>query len=261
MNLIIAKNKIDRNQLIELPAPNHTETHRPIKFSNLVERTEKTLNRHGYAIESEEFATSRKDQAFFGAFALRNLKADRNEIFKDDRRAFFGLQASYNKLLANRAAMGNHLMVCENLQINSEVVLSRKNTKNVDCELDAMLDNIVSKIATDQINSTARFDAYKRTEINNAAASNLVYELAEIDAIPQRSVFNVINEFRNQRHAEFKGRHLWNLHNSITENLKGSDLTKIGNRTMKAQARFDSIADFKALDFNTEKESEIVLAS
>ena len=123
-----------------------------------------------------------------------------------------------------------------------------------------MLDNIVSKIATDQVNSTARFDAYKRTEINNEAASNLVYELAEIDAIPQRSVFNVINEFRNQRHVEFKGRHLWNLHNSITENLKGSDLTKIGNRTMKAQARFDSIADFKALDFNNEKESEIVLA-
>ena len=267
MSLIIAKNKIDRNQLIELPAPEITETHRPVKFSQLVTQTERALNKQGYNIKREEFATARDNRLFFGGFALENKLPHLEHVFKNDREIFFGIRSSYNKSLAVTACMGNSLMVCENLEISSDIVLSRKNTKNVNNDIMPMLDNIVSNIVTSQINSTNRFEAYQNTEISSNQANDLIMDLAEAsekktssNAFPARAVIPTIKEFHNQRHDEFKGNHLWNLYNSVTENLKGSDLHKLPARTMAAQSAFDSVANFQsvALEF---LDDQVVLAN
>jgi hypothetical protein len=127
-----------------------------------------------------------------------------------------------------------------------------------------MLDRIISGIITSQINSTNRFEAYQNTEISGNQANDLIIDLAEAsnektttNAFPARAVIPTIKEFHNQRHAEFKGNHLWNLYNSVTENLKGSDLHKLPARTMAAQAAFDKVANFKAVSI----EDQLALAN
>jgi hypothetical protein len=56
-----------------------------------------------------------------------------------------------------------------------------------------------------------------------------------------------VQEFRNPRHEEFKGGTLWTLYNSITENLKGGDLSKLPFRTMTTQSIFDRVAGHRPI--------------
>ena len=53
-----------------------------------------------------------------------------------------------------------------------------------------------------------------------------------------------MNEFRNPRHPEFKGQTLYSLFNAFTEEMKGSDLSKLPYRTMACESIFDKLARF-----------------
>jgi hypothetical protein len=87
-----------------------------------------------------------------------------------------------------------------------------------------------------------RINRYQNTEIGFDEACALSVQLAESKALPARDVFAVTQEFKSPRHPEFNTPTLWNLYNSVTENLKGSDLTKLPARTMVMQSIFDSRA-------------------
>jgi hypothetical protein len=87
-----------------------------------------------------------------------------------------------------------------------------------------------------------RIDRYQQTEIGFNDACALAVQLAESKALPARDVFNVTQEFKAPRHPEFNSPTLWNLYNAVTENLKGSDLTKLPARTMVMQSLFDTRA-------------------
>ena len=85
-----------------------------------------------------------------------------------------------------------------------------------------------------------RIESYQQTEVESA--SDLIVQLVDAKAFPARDIYKAVNEFRNPRHEEFKGGSLWTLYNSITENLKGSDLSKLSDRTMRMQSIFDKVA-------------------
>jgi hypothetical protein len=87
-----------------------------------------------------------------------------------------------------------------------------------------------------------RIELYKQTEISRDRAADLLIDLVDAKAFPARDIYSAVQEFRNPRHEEFKGGTVWTLYNSITENLKGGDLSKLPFRTMTAQSIFDRIA-------------------
>ena len=68
-------------------------------------------------------------------------------------------------------------------------------------------------------------------------------QLVDTKAFPARDIYKAVKEFRSPSHDEFKGGSLWTLYNSVTENLKGGDLTKLPQRTMTMQSVFDKIAN------------------
>jgi hypothetical protein len=88
-----------------------------------------------------------------------------------------------------------------------------------------------------------RIERYQSTEISDMLAADLMVTLVDSKAFPARDIYSAIEEFRNPRHEEFKGRTLWSLYNSITENLKGGDLSKLPFRTMTTQSIFDRAAN------------------
>jgi hypothetical protein len=92
-----------------------------------------------------------------------------------------------------------------------------------------------------------RIESYKQTEISRERAADLLVDLVDSKAFPSRDIYNAVQEFRNPRHEEFKGGTLWTLYNSITENLKGGDLSKLPFRTMTTQSIFDRVAGHRAV--------------
>ena len=262
MSLIFAKNKLEpitrpsagsvwtshnvetltvEDQLKAVKTPEKTATHTPIPHSLLVSKTRTALDRAGFSITEEEHALARGGQRYFGGFALTG-----DDIKGEDRRLVFGLRNSSDKSTAASACMGNSMMVCDNMCFSSDVKLARRHTVNILRDLDGMLAKAISRIVTSWHDMGQRIEAYKVADVSLERASNLIVDLAESKALPERDVYKTVKEFRNQPHEQFRGNTLWNLYNSVTENLKGGDLSKLPERTMKVQSIFDGIAGHRS---------------
>ena len=237
MSLIFARNKVDSEALRGVQTPEPTATHTPIPHYDLVNLSREALDRSGLEIVEEEHALARGGLRYFGGFALKG-----EDVSGTDRNVVFGLRNAHDKSFAASVAIGNQMMVCENLCFSSDVKLARRHTVNILRDLNTVLSSAVSRVVSHWTDMGKRIEAYKSSELTKERASDLVVDLAEMGAFPARSVFKAVQEFRNPRHEEFKGGTLWTLYNGVTEHLKGGDLSKLPQRTMTTQSLFDKIA-------------------
>ncbi len=237
MSLIIAKNKVDFEQLGKVFTPDATESHTPIPHAQLVSLTRDAISRAGLGIVEEEHALARGGQRYFGGFALSGA-----DISGTDRNIVLGLRNAHDKSFAASVAVGNRMLVCENLCFSSDIKLARRHTTNIFADLPRVLSDAVARVVSHWNDMEKRILSYQETEIGADRAADLLVHLVDSKAFPARDIYNAVQEFRNPRHAEFKGGSLWTLYNSVTENLKGGDLSKLPFRTMTMQSIFDRIA-------------------
>jgi len=233
--LIMAKNKVGSDALAGVQTPEATHSHTPIPHHHLVKLTREAIGRAGLEVKEEEHALARGGLRYFGGFALTG-----ETIKGDDRNIVLGLRNAHDKSFAASIAVGNQMMVCENLCFSSDVKLARRHTTNILADLPHVLSKAVSKVTSHWVDMGKRIEVYKETEVTSAP--DLLAELAYAKAIPDSKVMPMIREFDNPRHEEFKGGSLWTLYNSVTELLKGGDISKLADRTMCMQSVFDKFA-------------------
>jgi hypothetical protein len=159
MSLILAKNKVNREQLAEVKTPERTETHTPIPHAMLVERTHEALDRAGLEVTEEEHALGRGGLRYFGGFALKG-----EDMEATDRKLVLGLRNSHDKSFASSVCIGNQMMVCENLCFSSDVKLSRRHTLNIVRDLPLVLGSAISRVVSHWADMGKRIEAYKDTE-------------------------------------------------------------------------------------------------
>ena len=237
MSLIIAKNKVNAEQLQSVFTPEKTDSFQPIPHFGLVEMTRSAIERAGLFVTNEEHSLARGGQRYFGGFALAGA-----DISGSDRQIVLGLRNAHDKSFAASICVGNQMMVCENLCFSSDIKLARRHTTNIMTDLPRVLADAVGRVVSHWNDMGNRIESYKQTEITRDRAADLLIDLVDSKAFPAREIYNAVQEFRNPRHEEFKGGSLWTLYNSVTENLKGGDLGKLPFRTMTAQSIFDRIA-------------------
>ena len=235
--LILAKNKVESEQLAQVPTPSATDTHTPIPHALLADRTRNVIDKAGLQIVEEEHAIARNGLRYFGGFALKG-----DAIDGDDRKLVLGLRNAHDKSFAASVCIGNQMMVCENLCFSSDVKLARRHTKNIVADLPRVLSSAISRVVSHWSDMGKRIDAYKGVEIAKANAADMIIDLVDAKAFPARDVYKAVKEFETPRHDEFKGGSLWTLYNGITEHVKGGDLSKLPQRTMTVQSVFDKLA-------------------
>jgi len=202
-----------------------------------VELTRQAIAGAGLSILDEEHALHRGGLRYFGGFSLTG-----KGIEGDDRQVVLGLRNSHDKAFAAAICIGNRMLVCENLCFSSDVKLARRHTVNIMADLPRVLADAVGRVVSHWNDMGRRITRYQETEISESRASDLIIQLVDCKAFPSRDIYNALQEFRAPRHDEFKGGTLWTLYNSITENLKGGDLSKLPFRTMTTQSIFDAVA-------------------
>ena len=254
MSLILAKNKVNIEQLATVATPERTETHTPIPHAMLVERTHQALDRAGLEVTQEEHALGRGGLRYFGGVALKG-----KDMESSDRQLVLGLRNSHDKSFASSVCIGNQMLVCENLCFSSDVKLARRHTLNIVRDLPLVLGSAISRVVSHWTDMGKRIEAYKQTEVQRDRCADMVVDLVDAKAFPARDVYKAVQEFRNPRHDEFKGGSLWTLYNGITEHLKGGDLTKLPQRTMTVQSVFDKIAGHAPVIEAVEVEEEEAL--
>ena len=251
--LIYAKNKIDSEALVKSPTPKGTESHTPIPHHKLVNMTRQALWRAGLKITEEEHALARGGMRYFGGFALKGTGAKGR-----DRKIVLGLRNAHDKSFAASVAVGNQMMVCDNLCFSSDVKLARRHTTHILGDLPRVLSSAVARVTSHWQDMGNRIESYKETEVESA--SDLIVQLVDAKAFPARDIYKAVDEFRNPPYEEFQGGSHGTIINSITENLKGVDLTKLADRTMRMQPIFDKFANHSSEIISQEdKESALVL--
>ena len=204
---------IDRDGLATIPTPDPTTSWHPISHIHLVNEVERALAGSNMRITNESFGVTEDGAKMFGLLQVENC------INTVDYAYVIGLRGAIDKSLSRGLAVGSSVFVCDNLAFSSEIVMHRKQTKNILADLPLMVDTAIGQLGKRWNDQSKRIEAYKSTGITAKDAAYLLMEMAG-DVFPIQRIGDIYAEFKTPRHAEFGRDNLWAMFNAVTEFLK-----------------------------------------
>jgi len=204
---------IDRQTLGNIPCPPPTETWHPISHIHLVNEVERALAASNMRIVNESYGVTEDNARMFGLLQIANCQETKDYAY------VIGLRGAIDKSLSRGLAVGSSVFVCDNMAFSSEIVMHRKQTKNILADLPLMIDTAIGQLSARWNDQGRRIDTYKQTEIGDKDAAHLFMEMAG-DVFPAQRLMEIYNEFKNPRHVEFEKHTLWAAFNAVTEYLK-----------------------------------------
>ena len=223
-----------REQIATIPTPPRTPTWSPIAHHRLLDGVQSALSRAGLHVVTEAHGLTRDGNRYFGLLQVANGHNS------DDFGLVVGLRNSHDKSFPAGLAVGASVFVCDNLSFSGEIKLSRKHTVHVERDLPSLIERAVGRLGDLRRTQEARFTTYKTRELSDGAAHDLVIQALDGRIIPVRKIPEVLREWREPRHAEFReGRTAWRLFNSFTESLKGN-LDALPRRTQALHGLLDA---------------------
>jgi hypothetical protein len=225
-----------REEVFAVPVPEATATYVPLSYESFLTRITKQLAIEGMIIRQEHFALAKAGQRMFGLFSLEMPGHS-----QQDYRCVLGLRNSYDKSISSGICVGATVFVCDNLSFNGEVSFTRKHTVNLMRDLSWLITETVSQLPSKFMKQSATFEMYRKTELSDRDAHDLVIQLVDAGAINVGDIRAVLKEWREPRHLEFArhGKTAWRLFNAATEAIKG-DLWRLPARTTRLHQVIDA---------------------
>lgn len=181
----------------------------------MLARIEETLPRHGLSITGAAHALTHDENRYFGLLEIRNGSNS------PDFGWVLGLRNSHDKRFPAGMVVGSQVFVCDNLAFCGEIEVSRKHTRFVLRDLPMLIDEAVQQLAGRWTEQDRRIDAYKGCRLSDNQAHDLTVRALDAGVICASRIPNVLQEWRNPRHEEFKPRNTWSWFNAVTETVKG----------------------------------------
>jgi hypothetical protein len=205
-----------REQLTAVATPTRTATWVPIPHDRLLSGVQSCLERAGLAIATEAHGVTSDGDRYFGLLQIGNSQD------AADFGLVVGLRNSHDRMFPAGLVVGASVFVCDNLSFSGEIRLARKHTVHVERDLPQFIERAVGQLGDLRRTQESRFIAYKQRELTDTAAHDLVIQALDARVMPVTRVPNVLAEWRQPRHPEFReGRTAWRLFNAFTESLKG----------------------------------------
>ncbi len=208
---------INRERLNKIPAPKPTVSWHPVRYGQLIDEVERSLKAKDLKIISDQYGVTEGNKKMFGLLQIGGMKEQVDYGF------VIGVRGSIDKTMAEGIACGASVFVCDNMSFSSEVVMNRKNTRNVMEDLPLMVDEAIAKVSPLWNIQNIKFDTYKECEMSKEEAWAAMGEAFEKGVFPWVKGERIIKEFSEPRHPEFKGNTVWSFFNAVTEHLKPRD--------------------------------------
>src|SRR4051812_22192980 len=117
--------KFGRQDLLALPTPEATETHKPVAHSAIIQALIESLAYRHLNVERDEYALTPDGARMFGFLELN--------IEESGIRLALGVRNSHDKSFALSITVGYRVFVCDNLAFHGDfVAVSKKHSKNMD---------------------------------------------------------------------------------------------------------------------------------
>lgn len=131
-----------------------------------------------------------------------------------------GIRNSTDKSMPIGFCCGQSVFVCDNLAFSAEMVINRKHTRFGESRFNEAIAATVSGLGQYQQAEAKRIDWLRNTEVSPDRANSLILQAYEGGIIGARLLPDVIQQWRQPNHPEFKERTAWSLLNAFTEVLK-----------------------------------------
>ena len=98
------------------------------------------------------------------------------------------------------------------------IALKKRHTKNLDIRFEIM--EGVNRAVTGYRGFQRQIEAWKQDGISDTSAKATILDAAVKQVMPLHLIPQVVTEYFEPRHDEFKPRTMWSLHNAFTESFK-----------------------------------------
>lgn len=205
--------QVDLAELAEIETPKPVGRWYPIPHIDVLEKVKETLLVAGFAIQREQHSLSRGGARYFSILDLADYLHEGVSLT-------VGIRNSFDKSFPIGFCAGNRVFVCDNLSFSSELLVSRKHTRYGRERFAADIGQAIEGLQRFKVLETKRIQAMVNTHIKTDEANSLILRAFEDKIIPARRLNDVIREWRNPSHEEFRVPTFWSLLNAFTFGMK-----------------------------------------
>lgn len=227
----IRNTAITRRELFATPAPEWTDTWKPINHSMLLNYVLQELRGRSLEVVEECHSLTRQGDHYFGLISIGAEDPD------DDFASVIGIRNSHDKVFGAQLVAGAGVFVCSNLSFDGEFKVSKRHTPGILEELPQLVGHAMDQVLARVDPTREMFNDFKQSFLNNNDAALIIMELVNRGILPPSRTGKVWAEWVNPSctdHAE-NGYTVWRLFNAVTENLKQS-LLEAPRTTSETQA-------------------------
>lgn len=204
---------VTREELDKVEAPPATSTWFPVKHSAVIDTVGQSLHDAGFTITKTQFGLSRTDNRLFAVIDLSSPLATGVTLA-------VGVRNSTDKSLPLGFCAGNRVFTCDNLGFRSEILVTRKHTRNGQIRFGEAIKKSVLALTQFQQAESARVKRFQQFEITSESAEALILRAWEKQIVSHRTMPTVLSEFREPSHEEFaESMTLWRLEQAFTSAL------------------------------------------
>ena len=195
-----------------LAVPEPTATWQPVPHALVIDQVMRTVESTGLAVSERSFAIAKDGMRMFGILTLAG---------GTDYATTIGIRNSHDKTFPVGLALGSRVFVCDNLAFSSEVTISTKHTRYVLDRLPRLIGEGVAKLVAKRVHQERRIELYKQEPVRGLAhLHDLVLRSYRAKAIPARAIAEVLEQYEQPKHPEFREPTMWSYFNAVTEELK-----------------------------------------
>lgn len=216
-------NKVTREELAALPAPEGTETFKPVAHIELINSIEAVLISKRISVVREQFAIRADGSRLFGTFDL-SLDGVGAESC-----GALGFRTGNDRTMKLQMIAGMRVFVCDNMAFAGDsIILNRKHTAGLDLLPELM--KAVGKYTVRYEALRAQITDLQALKFEDVEAKAMIFDVFNLHLMPGKYMDQVSQAYFNPPHKEFEARTAWSLHNAFSEVAKDMSL----NRRMEA---------------------------
>ena len=205
--------QIERDTLQDIEAPPPTDTWYPVKHAVVLEAVTETLAGAGFAISRSWLSVAHNNERFFGVLDLESPIVEGVHLA-------VGIRNSNDKSFPLGFCCGSRTFVCDNLAFDSEVVIAKRHTRFGSSRYREGIANAVAGLAQYSTGEATRIEVLRTRRLSKDAANSVMLQAYERGIVGARLLPDLIKEWREPRHEEFRPRTAYSLLNCFTEIVK-----------------------------------------
>lgn len=205
--------RLSLEELAQLETPPATRTFHPIPHSRVMDMVLTTLDMLRLEVRDMDLAVARNGDRFF---ATLDLALD----ITDGVTLAAGVRNSVDKSFALSFCAGSRVFCCSNLSFESEIVVTRKHTTNVEDDFHGQIIKAAMELRKYRDLSAERISQLQSAHLTEEQADALLLRAFEKGLAGARMLPKLIAEWREPTYDEFQSRNRWSMYNCFTHLMK-----------------------------------------